>query len=70
MTAKERIARADAVVARMRAEKRATVDRTSDRWQRIRRCCGQAAASIDLDAHADSVWRTVESLTTTGKASA
>lgn len=45
-------------VARHRA-----VDRTSDRWRRIRSGCQHSAAYIDLDRHADHVWLTVESLT-------
>ena len=39
----------------------ASVDRTSERWQRIRAACQQAADYIDLDLHADNVCATVES---------
>ena len=48
-----------------RLKSRATkgVDRTSERWQRIRRGCQHGADYIDLDVHADQVWLTVETLT-------
>lgn len=32
-----------------------TVDRTSDRWQRIRSSCVHAADYVDLDEHTDGV---------------
>lgn len=37
------------------------VDRTTERWQRVRAACGHAADGIDLDRHADNVVALVES---------
>lgn len=43
-----------------------TVDRTTERWQRVRAACGHAANNIDLDMHADNIVAHVETRTTTG----
>lgn len=40
------------------------VDRTTDRWLRIRTGCQHGADYIDLDAHADGVCRVITSLQT------
>lgn len=43
------------------------VDRTSDRWLRIREACVFAADDIDLDRHADRVCSTIDNLNRGGR---
>lgn len=52
----------------MRSSRRTPpVDRTSDRWQRLRANCQHAAAGFDIDQHVDFVYRTLKNTTGLGR---